>query len=339
MKEVAEETGIECVPERVLAVIDGQRMGFSRFGDVHAALPLHGRRRRAEPATRWSAQTSAGSDRRAARGDGRRCSGGGRWRSPRSAASEFATSFDRRCARRSGASNYVESRSRRKRSTSADQRIGVDSTSSSATGVAMSPSTVALVVVVEHRLERADVVHEVLVVGDQGGDPRVVLGGCADERVDRWRACRSWRRPARAAPSPPSATAPGRRSRARPPTVRRSARPAVDSASCSTPTMPGRSFVAGALQVEAVDQVGIAGRADDLHRPGVGDVGEQGAEADRHARRGSARRCRRVARRRAATAARAPDRARARRRRRGARPTTCPPSARRSSAGRSSSRT
>lgn len=32
VKEVREETGIEAVPERVLAVIDGQRMGFSRFG-------------------------------------------------------------------------------------------------------------------------------------------------------------------------------------------------------------------------------------------------------------------------------------------------------------------
>ena len=32
VKEVAEETGIECEVQRVLAVIDGQRMGFSRFG-------------------------------------------------------------------------------------------------------------------------------------------------------------------------------------------------------------------------------------------------------------------------------------------------------------------
>ncbi len=32
VKEVSEETGVECLPERVLAVIDGQRMGFSRFG-------------------------------------------------------------------------------------------------------------------------------------------------------------------------------------------------------------------------------------------------------------------------------------------------------------------
>jgi ADP-ribose pyrophosphatase YjhB (NUDIX family) len=32
VKEVAEETGIDCEPQRLLAVIDGQRMGFSRFG-------------------------------------------------------------------------------------------------------------------------------------------------------------------------------------------------------------------------------------------------------------------------------------------------------------------
>jgi ADP-ribose pyrophosphatase YjhB (NUDIX family) len=32
VKEVAEETGVLCEPQRVLAVIDGQRMGFSRFG-------------------------------------------------------------------------------------------------------------------------------------------------------------------------------------------------------------------------------------------------------------------------------------------------------------------
>jgi ADP-ribose pyrophosphatase YjhB (NUDIX family) len=32
VKEVLEETGIDCEPQRLLAVIDGQRMGFSRFG-------------------------------------------------------------------------------------------------------------------------------------------------------------------------------------------------------------------------------------------------------------------------------------------------------------------
>ena len=29
---IAEETGVECEPVRLLSVIDGQRMGFSRFG-------------------------------------------------------------------------------------------------------------------------------------------------------------------------------------------------------------------------------------------------------------------------------------------------------------------
>ena len=32
VKEVEEETGIICEPVRLLSVIDGQRMGFSRFG-------------------------------------------------------------------------------------------------------------------------------------------------------------------------------------------------------------------------------------------------------------------------------------------------------------------
>lgn len=32
VKEVAEETGISCEPVRLISVIDGQRMGFSRFG-------------------------------------------------------------------------------------------------------------------------------------------------------------------------------------------------------------------------------------------------------------------------------------------------------------------
>ena len=32
VKEVAEETGIDCEPVSLLSVIDGQRMGFSRFG-------------------------------------------------------------------------------------------------------------------------------------------------------------------------------------------------------------------------------------------------------------------------------------------------------------------
>jgi 8-oxo-dGTP pyrophosphatase MutT (NUDIX family) len=31
VKEVLEETGITCVPERVIAVLDGMRMGFTRI--------------------------------------------------------------------------------------------------------------------------------------------------------------------------------------------------------------------------------------------------------------------------------------------------------------------
>jgi ADP-ribose pyrophosphatase YjhB (NUDIX family) len=32
VKEVYEETGVVCVPEQIIAVVDGQRMGFTRFG-------------------------------------------------------------------------------------------------------------------------------------------------------------------------------------------------------------------------------------------------------------------------------------------------------------------
>ena len=45
VKEVFEETGIRCDPVQILAVIDGQRMGFTRFANVPAAVPLHRHRR------------------------------------------------------------------------------------------------------------------------------------------------------------------------------------------------------------------------------------------------------------------------------------------------------
>src|SRR4029078_1930573 len=32
VKEVAEETGVDCEPVRLLSVMDGQRLGFTRFG-------------------------------------------------------------------------------------------------------------------------------------------------------------------------------------------------------------------------------------------------------------------------------------------------------------------
>ena len=47
VKEVEEETGIHCEPVRLLAVIDGMRMGFTRVAAVLAGVPLPGDRRRA----------------------------------------------------------------------------------------------------------------------------------------------------------------------------------------------------------------------------------------------------------------------------------------------------
>src|SRR5512133_149696 len=44
----------------------------------------------------------------------------------------------------------------------------------------------------------------------------------------------------------------------------------------------GRPLVAGDVQPQALGQVTVAGRADHLDRPGVGDVGQQGAHRDQH---------------------------------------------------------
>ena len=41
VKEVEEETGVRCEPRRLLAVIDGQRMGFSRFGMYMILVHCH----------------------------------------------------------------------------------------------------------------------------------------------------------------------------------------------------------------------------------------------------------------------------------------------------------
>ena len=48
VKEVREETGIECVPKGVIAVLDGMRMGMTRIPLYSTGLPLRGGRRRAE---------------------------------------------------------------------------------------------------------------------------------------------------------------------------------------------------------------------------------------------------------------------------------------------------
>ena len=63
VKEVLEETGVECVPERVLAVIDGQRMGFSRFGMYMLVFLCRAVGGEPRSGIHSSAATSAGSDR------------------------------------------------------------------------------------------------------------------------------------------------------------------------------------------------------------------------------------------------------------------------------------
>ena len=213
VKEVAEETGIECEPQRVLAVIDGQRMGFSRFGMYMLAVPLHGDRRRAAAATRWSAPTSAGSGPTTCRRRRPGPSGGRRWRSRRSTARTSRPSTTP-CARRSGGpeldvaaqlarqarvGSAVGSRSRRNRSTSATSSPGSTASASSCGG--RLADVVGLVIadvvelVVDERLEPGDVLDEVLVVGDQGGDPGVVLGGCGRQRLGGRRGADQQARP------------------------------------------------------------------------------------------------------------------------------------------------
>jgi ADP-ribose pyrophosphatase YjhB (NUDIX family) len=101
VKEVSEETGIDCEPLRLLGVVDGQRMGFSRFGMY--MLLFHCRatvesccRIRSRPPTSGGSLVI-------------RCprqppapSGGGRWHSRRSVASSRRPRSTR-CDRRSGA--------------------------------------------------------------------------------------------------------------------------------------------------------------------------------------------------------------------------------------------
>ena len=105
VKEVAEETGIACEPEQLLAVVDGQRMGFSRFamymllfhctatgGDLAAASVGDRRRRLVRRRTRSRPARSVRS-------------GGGRRRSGRSAASA-TTPPSTASAHRSGGAEF-----------------------------------------------------------------------------------------------------------------------------------------------------------------------------------------------------------------------------------------
>jgi ADP-ribose pyrophosphatase YjhB (NUDIX family) len=108
VKEVLEETGIECEPVQLLSVIDGQRMGFTRFGMYMLAVPLpgHGGHAGRAPARdlrcRLVRATSSRPPPRAPRG-------GARWRSPRSTACRCRPASNR-CASRSGAATRTDRR-------------------------------------------------------------------------------------------------------------------------------------------------------------------------------------------------------------------------------------
>ena len=71
VKEVAEETGIECEPVRLLAVIDGQRMGFTRFAMYMLLFHCTRDRRRAAAHPLETADVGWFGRRRPARAGGR----------------------------------------------------------------------------------------------------------------------------------------------------------------------------------------------------------------------------------------------------------------------------
>ena len=107
VKEVAEETGIECEPRAGARRHRRPADGLLPLRHVHAAVPLHGDRRRAAAATRWSAPTSAGS----ARDDLPAATAGAEWWAPMAFAAidgeEFPTDLRRRPLARSGAPDVV----------------------------------------------------------------------------------------------------------------------------------------------------------------------------------------------------------------------------------------
>ena len=86
VKEVAEETGIECEPVRLLVGDRRPAAGLHPLRHVHAGLPLPGHGRRAARPPARDAPTSAGSARTSCRKRPPAPSGGDRWRSPRSEA-------------------------------------------------------------------------------------------------------------------------------------------------------------------------------------------------------------------------------------------------------------
>ncbi len=141
---------------------------------------------------------------------------------------------------------------------------------------------VVIVVVVGHeRLEAGDVVGEVLVLGHEGADARLVLGDGSRERARRCggadhRAGGAHERLARL----------GRRDLGGVAGHGGPQRGGGDAGGreCVTEHADdaGRPLVRGRAQLEAIEQLVVGRRADDLGGLAVREVGEQGAEADGH---------------------------------------------------------
>ena len=94
VKEVAEETGIECEPVQLPCRHRRPADGFLPVRHVHVAVPLHRHGRRTPPASAGDVGRRLVRTRRDAARPRPASSGGGRWRSARSTVSGFATAFD-----------------------------------------------------------------------------------------------------------------------------------------------------------------------------------------------------------------------------------------------------
>ena len=218
----------------VLAVIDGQRMGFSRFGMYMLLFHCHGDRRRAAAPPAGVRRRRLVRPRRPAGDDRRRPVVGAdgvrrdrRRGVPDRLRRRPLADLARRASRLSPIAPRVVDRADRsdrplgvgRRVAVAqealdlgDELVGVDvGVERSSVGVVVARSSSSSSSSSTQRLEPGDVLDEVVVVGDQGGDAGVVLGGAAGEARRRAPGCRSAGTPARRAPAPPSATAPGRR--------------------------------------------------------------------------------------------------------------------------------
>ena len=211
VKEVSEETGIECEASGS-SVCRRPADGVQPVRDVHAVVPLHGDgwRAHAAPARDGRRRLVLAATRCPRRPPAR--SGGARWRSPRSTATTCTDStFDGTSAPASG---HADARRRDVSQCGAlDAAIAAPDrltrwsrrncstsfiSSSGSIGAAEVRSFSSVVVgLVGELLESCEVLDHVVVVADQRGDPSVVFGSGGGERATAAAACRSSSRPGR----------------------------------------------------------------------------------------------------------------------------------------------